>query len=284
MAVVDGLKGAEGAIRVELAGSVRRGKAMTGDLDVLVAADDGGPIISRYITLPQVDEVLIQGTGRGMVRLVTGQQMDCESSRPSRSARGSTTSPDRSSTTSPSASARTAWGSRSPTTACSAGRRRRASFPAPRGEIFHAVKLPWIAPELRENTGEIQAAEENALPRLIEKSMLQGDLHMHTTASDGADSARAMALAGLEAGLKYIAITDHSKSVTVTGGLDERGLLEQLQHLEQVRRDVEGIEILAGIEVDILPDGSLDLDPEILRKLDWVIGSVHLHTNLSNRR
>jgi DNA polymerase (family 10) len=282
MAVVDGLKSAEGAIRVELAGSVRRGKALTGDLDVLVAADDGGPIISRYITLPQVDEVLIQGTGRGMVRLVTGQQMDLRILPPESFGAG----------------LHYFTGSKLHNIAIRERANRMGLKISDHGvfrrpeetrivpgtqeeEIFHAVKLPWIPPELRENTGEIQAAEDNALPRLIEKSMLQGDLHMHTTASDGTDSARAMALAGLEAGLKYIAITDHSKSVTVTGGLDERGLLEQLQHLEQVRREVEGIEILAGIEVDILPDGSLDLDPEILRKLDWVIGSVHLHTNLS---
>jgi len=136
--------------------------------------------------------------------------------------------------------------------------------------------MDWMAPEMRENLGEIEAAAHGKLPRLIEKSDIKGDVHMHTTATDGRNSIREMADAGLACGYKYIAITDHSKNLAMTNGLDEKRALEHIQRIHEVDRQMEGrIRVFAGIEVDILGDGALDLDDEVLAQMEIVIASVH---------
>jgi DNA polymerase (family 10) len=143
-------------------------------------------------------------------------------------------------------------------------------------EIYAALGMDWIPPELRENLGEIEAAARHALPRLIETADLRGDLHMHTTATDGHNSIREMAEAALACGYRYIAITDHSKNLAMTNGLDEKRALEQIQSIREVDRQMEGrIRVLTGIEVDILADGALDLDDEVLAQMEVVIASVH---------
>ena len=143
-------------------------------------------------------------------------------------------------------------------------------------EIYAALGLDWIAPEMRESLGEIEAAARHALPRLIRKSDLLGDLHMHTTASDGRNSITEMAEAALACGFKYIAITDHSKNLAMTNGLDGKRALEHAAQVRAVDRRMEGrIRVFTGIEVDILADGALDLDDEVLAQLDVVIASVH---------
>jgi DNA polymerase (family 10) len=136
--------------------------------------------------------------------------------------------------------------------------------------------MDWMPPELRENLGEIEAAARHALPRLIEKSDLRGDLHMHTTATDGHNSIREMAEAALACGFSYIAITDHSKNLAMTNGLDEKRALEHVKRIQEVDSQMEGrIRVFAGIEVDILADGALDLDDEVLAQMEIVIASVH---------
>jgi DNA polymerase (family 10) len=143
-------------------------------------------------------------------------------------------------------------------------------------DIYAALKMDWIPPELRENLGEIEAAAKHALPPLIQESDLRGDVHMHTTASDGHNTIREMAEAALARGLSYIAITDHSKSLVIANGLDEARALEHIDQIRAVDREMEGrIRIFAGIEVDILADGALDLDDEVLARMDVVIASVH---------
>jgi len=137
------------------------------------------------------------------------------------------------------------------------------------------VGLPFIPPELREACGEIDAAERGKLPQLVTLEELRGDLHCHTDASDGLGSARQMAEAAMAEGLEYLAITDHSKSLTVARGLDEVRVRVQLKHLRRLQDRLNGLQLLAGIEVDILPNGDLDLDPLLLRDLDWVVASVH---------
>jgi DNA polymerase (family 10) len=129
---------------------------------------------------------------------------------------------------------------------------------------------------MRENLGEIEAAAHHKLPRLIQKADIQGDLHMHTTASDGHNSIREMADAALACGYKYIAITDHSKNLAMTNGLDEKRALEHIKHIREVDKKMEGrIRVFTGIEVDILADGALDLDNEVLAQMEIVIASVH---------
>ncbi len=143
-------------------------------------------------------------------------------------------------------------------------------------EIYAALKMDWIPPELRENLGEIDAAANHSLPRLIEQADLRGDVHMHTHATDGKNSIREMAEAALARGYRYIAITDHSKNLAITNGLDEKRALEHAERVRQVDREMEGkIRVFTGIEVDILADGALDLDDEVLAQLDVVIASVH---------
>jgi len=143
-------------------------------------------------------------------------------------------------------------------------------------EIYAALGMDWIPPELRENLGEIEAAAAHKLPVLIELGDIQGDVHMHTTATDGRNTIREMAEAGLARGYRYIAITDHSKNLAMTNGLDEKRALEHLRRIREVDKEMEGrIRVFTGIEVDILPDGALDLDDEVLAQMDVVIASVH---------
>jgi len=143
-------------------------------------------------------------------------------------------------------------------------------------EIYAALGTDWIPAEMRENLGEIEAAARHALPRLIEAGDICGDLHMHTTASDGRSTILEMAEAALACGYGYIAITDHSKNLAMTGGLDEKRALEHMKNVREVDRRMEGrIRVFTGIEVDILGDGALDLDDDVLAQLDVVIASVH---------
>jgi DNA polymerase (family X) len=143
-------------------------------------------------------------------------------------------------------------------------------------DIYAALKMDWIPPELRENLGEIEAGAQHALPELIQESNLRGDVHMHTTASDGHKTIREMAEAAHARGLSYIAITDHSKSLVIANGLDEARALKHIDNIRAVDHDMEGrIRVFAGIEVDILKDGRLDLDDEVLARMDVVIASVH---------
>jgi DNA polymerase (family 10) len=146
---------------------------------------------------------------------------------------------------------------------------------ATEADIYERLGLEWIPPELRENRGEIGAAERHELPRLITPQDLRGDLHMHTTATDGRADVESMAIAARDAGLEYIAITDHSRALAMSNGLDERGALEHAQRIRALNGRIEGITILAGIECDIRPDGSMDLADECLAQLDIVIASVH---------
>lgn len=141
--------------------------------------------------------------------------------------------------------------------------------------IYAAVELPWIPPELRENRGEIELAERHALPHLIELDDIQGDLHMHTTATDGAASIREMAIAARERGYHYIAITDHSQRVTMANGLDSTRLRLHWEEIRNVRNDFSDLEILCGIECDILENAQLDLPDEVLTEADWVIAVLH---------
>ncbi len=280
--LADALATVPGVRHVMVAGSVRRGKAMCGDLDILVAAEDRGAVAALFVTLPRVERVLLNGEGRVEVLLDDHQQVDLR--------------------VLPAAS----WGAgqhyftgsalhnialrtralrfgvkvsddglfvRDTTTRLATG--------VTEEEIFAAARLPWIPPELRENTGEIEAAAEGRLPRLVVVDDLKGDLHCHTRASDGRGTAREMVAAARELGHNYLAITDHSQSLEVANGLGERRLLAQQAHLRDVQTEVgDIIRVLAGTEVDILLDGSLDLDLGVLAGLDWVVASVHSHLDL----
>jgi DNA polymerase (family 10) len=147
-------------------------------------------------------------------------------------------------------------------------------------EIYTKLKLDYIEPELRENTGEIDAAEEHRLPRLICLGDIRGDLQMHTTASDGKNSIEQMAAAAEKLGYEYIALTDHSKAVTVANGLDEKRTLEQIKKIRAAQKKCDKIRLLASSEVDILKDGSLDFPDDVLAQLDVVVCSIHSYMKM----
>ncbi|MCB9671907.1 MAG: DNA polymerase/3'-5' exonuclease PolX [Alphaproteobacteria bacterium] len=267
----------EAVQRLMIGGSVRRGKATVGDLDILVGADDKLAVVSHFLTLPEVDEVLVNGEGRCSVRLHNRQQCDLRVLDPETFGAGM----------------HYFTGSKLHNIAIRARGLKlydrkisdkgifdrhtdfRLSPGATEEEIFAAVGLPFIAPELRENTGEIEAAEAGRLPRLVTADDLKGDLHMHTTASDGRGSVEEMAKAARALGHDYIAITDHTKALAVANGLDERRLTAQVRHIRDTEQELGELTLLAGTEVDILADGTLDIDLEVLRRLDWVVASVH---------
>ncbi len=143
-------------------------------------------------------------------------------------------------------------------------------------EIYAALEMDWIPPELRENCGELEAAALHTLPRLIEQEDIRGDVHMHTDATDGKNTIREMADAAVLRGYEYIAITDHSKNLSMINGLDDQRALQHIAHIRQVEAEMEGrIRIFAGIEVDILADGEIDLSNEVLAQMEVVIASVH---------
>jgi len=148
-------------------------------------------------------------------------------------------------------------------------------------EIYAALNLDYIPPELRENTDEIECAEKHALPRLIEQQDLQGDVHMHTIETDGRNTIQEMAEAARDRGYQYMAITDHSKNLAFANGLDDKRAVEHMARIRAANEAIDGIQVFAGIEVDILADGSLDLSDSVLEQMDLVIASVHSHFDQS---
>jgi len=276
------LKSARGVSRVEVAGSYRRARETVGDLDILATAADGRSVIGYFAAYDEVETVLSQGTTRATVVLRSGLQVDLR------------VVPEESY----GAALYYFTGSRAHNIAVRRIAQKRGlklnEYGIFRGkqriagsneqEMFAAIDLPYIAPELRENRGEIEAARAGLLPKLIELDDLRGDLHAHTRASDGHESLRDMAAAAAQRGLEYLAITEHSKRLTVAHGLDSKRLLAQVEAIDEFNAGHHAVTLLKGVEVDILEDGSLDLPDAVLEKLDLVIGAVHSRFELSRSR
>lgn len=271
--IVADLRQLASVTQISVAGSCRRRKETCGDLDVLAVSASSAEVMDRLATHPQVDKVLSRGETKQRVRLRSRIELDLR--------------------VVPAESFGAAMQYFTGSKEHNIVMRRRAlerglklneygvfrgdEYVAGRTEedVYAAVGLPWIPAELRENRGEFELAEQDKLPHLIEVADIQGDLHMHTTATDGAASILEMAEAAKARGLKYIAITDHSKRVTMANGLDATRLRQHWENIEQARTQVSGIEILRGIECDILEDATLDLDDEVLSEADWVIAVLH---------
>ncbi len=256
-----------------VAGSCRRRKETCGDLDLLVTSNDAAKTMDRLADHESVNKVLQRGETKQRVRLHSGIELDLR------------VVPDESY----GAALQYFTGSKEHNIVI----RKRAQerglklneygifrdeiFIAGRTEedVYAAVDLPWIPPELRENRGEIELAEHNKLPELVTLKDIRGDLHMHTTASDGTASVREMAEAARARGLKYIAITDHSKRVTMANGLDADRLLKHWAEIRTIREEFSDIDILCGIECDILENAEMDLPDDVLQQGDWVIAVLH---------
>ena len=286
--IVEHLRNYPGVEKATPAGSLRRGRETVGDLDILVTGpaccndDDRQKLIDHIIKLPGLMEIIARGENKVSFRLRGGMQVDVRFLPPD----------------SFGAAMQYFTGSKAHNVAL----RQRAlkmgytlneySLAAldsekviaskSEEEIYSALKLDYIPPELRENLGEIEAAEKHSLPALITQQDIQGDVHMHTVETDGRNTIQEMAEAARDRGYRFMAITDHSKNLAFANGLDDKRAVEHIARIRSANDSIEGIRIFAGIEVDILADGALDLSDSVLEQMDLVIASVHSHFNQSS--
>ncbi len=277
------LQGIEGIEKITPAGSLRRGRETVGDLDVLVTGQGccsdttRAEIIDHVVKMPGIVEVLAKGDNKVSFKLRSGMQVDVRLLPPD----------------SFGAAMQYFTGSKSHNVSLRQralkmgytlneyglseleGGKRVAG--KTEDEIYNKLGLDCIPPELRENCGEIEAAEAHTLPHLITAGDMQGDVHMHTVETDGRCTIEEMAQAAKDRGCKYMAITDHTKNLAFANGLDDKRAVEHVRRIREAGKQIEGIRIFAGIEVDILADGLLDLSDSVLEQMDVVIASVHSH-------
>jgi DNA polymerase (family 10) len=270
--------------QVMIAGSYRRRKETVGDIDIVVAgvAKHGGDIIAKFTQYPECERVVSQGTTRSTIILKNGLQADLRVV--GRESYGAalhyfTGSKDHN-------IAIRNLGVKAGLKVNEYGVFRGSKWIAGRSEeeIYRLFSMDYVEPELRENAGEIEAAQKKCLPKLIKLEDLRGDLHTHTSASDGTLSIAEMAEAAKRRGYEYLAITDHSKRVAVAHGLDEKRLNAQIDEIDKVSTHFGKFKILKSCEVDILSDGSLDIGNDTLRRLDFVYGAVHYNFTLSREK
>ncbi len=270
--LLEHLRGCAAVSRIEVAGSFRRRRDTIGDLDLLAISSDAAPVMKRLVEYPHVAQTLGVGDTKTSVILHDGLQVDLR------------VLPEESY----GAALIYFTGSKDHCVHLRRLAQRRElslnEYGLFRGmeaiagrteeEVYRALGLEWIAPELREDRGEIKAARDHTLPHLIMRGDLRGDLHSHSTYTDGRASIEEMARAADAAGLEYLAVTDHSQRLAMVTGLDPKRLREQWREIEDVQSRVN-VKLLRGIEVDIMEDGSLDLPDDVLAELDWVVASVH---------
>ena len=276
------LRQGPGIQKLEIAGSYRRRKESVGDLDILVQAEDNNRIMEHFVAYEDVTEVLMQGETRTSVVLRGGMQVDL------RAVPGQSFG----------AALHYFTGSKAHNIAVrKIGQDlgyKINEYGIYQGEeqiaggtesgVYAAVGLEYIEPELREDLGELEAAANGALPELVIAADIRGDLHVHSNYSDGSDRLRDLALAAEARGYAYLAVTDHSQRLSVARGLGSERLLRQLEEIDAVNAEDGGATLLKGIEVDILPDGGLDLPEDILRRLDLVVCAVHSGFNYSRQK
>ncbi len=276
------LRQAPGVLQAEVAGSYRRRRETVGDLDIVVAAKPSQPVTQRFIAYEDVAEVAEQGTTRCTVRLRSGLQVDLR------------VVPEESY----GAALCYFTGSKAHNIALrqiavdhglklneyGLFKGTRSLAGRTEEELYRRLGLGLPPPELREDQGEIDAARSGKLPNLVTVEDIRGDLHVHTTATDGRASLRDMAHAAQAKGYRYIAITDHSRRIAMAHGLDPKRLGRQIDEIDKLNQELSRITVLKSIEVDILEDGSLDLPDQTLRRLDLVVGAIHSHLDLPQRK
>jgi DNA polymerase (family X) len=273
------LRNQDSVLRVAIAGSVRRMKETIGDVDFLVASEKPAEIMHFFTSMPEVAEVIAKGDTKSSIKLNTGMNADLRVV-PVTSFGAAlqyfTGNKDHNI-----ALRKLAQGKKLKLSEYGLFRGNRAIAGKEEDEIYEKLGLKWIPPELRENSGEIEAVSEDKLPKLIEYDDLKGDLQVHSTWTDGSNSIKEMAEAANNYGLEYIVISDHSRSLAMTGGLDENGLTKQGEEIDQLNRRFGEFRILKGVELNIMKDGTVDIDAKALEKLDVVGAAVHSYFNLS---
>lgn len=262
--------------RVAVAGSYRRAKETVGDLDFLVSTKEGALVCEDFTTLPEVDAVIACGETKASVRLKNGMYCDLRAVKNEEFpfALQYFTGSKEHNVALRSLAQKRGWSLNEYGFTVADG----AEAPPEVNEewdIYRALDLQFIEPELRENRGELEAAGERKLPQLVEWTNLRGTFHNHTTQSDGKDTLEGMVEEAMELGLQYLGISDHSKSSIYANGLDEERLLGQVAAIRELEKGLGGFRIFAGSEVDILADGSLDFADEVLEQLDFTVASVH---------
>jgi len=268
--------------QVVLAGSYRRFRETVGDIDILVTAANSERVMDRFVSYDEVKKVLAQGSTRATVILKSGLQVDVRVV--DEGCFGAALQYFTGSKAHNIEIRRLAQERKLKISEYGVFKGAKRIAGDSEESVYRAVGLPWIAPELRENRGEIEAARAGKLPKLVEFADLRGDLHAHTKATDGHNSLREMAQAARRHGFEYLAITEHSRRLTVAHGLDPQRLRKQMHEIEHLNEELDAITLLKGVEVDILEDGHLDLPDEVLSELDLVVGAVHSKFNLSRAK
>lgn len=268
-----------GVTKVTSAGSYRRMRETVGDLDILVVASTPNPVMQSFTAYDEVAEILSAGITRASVILKCGLQVDLRVVK--EASYGAALHYFTGSKSHNIALRRIAQKNGLKINEYGVFRDKIRIAGETEASVYAAVGLSYIPPELRENRGEIAIAKAGKLPKLVEQKDLRGDLHIHTKATDGHNTLREMALAGLSNGFEYLAITEHSRRLAFAHGLDTLRLAQQCDEIDQLNAELKGITLLKSIEVDILEDGSLDLPDSALAQLDLVVGAVHSNFNLS---
>ncbi len=279
------LKNHPDAALVSTAGSYRRRKEIVRDLDFIVATKEPATVTGFFVQHPLVESVIARGATKTSVRLRSGIQADLRvvSSAEYPFALGYFTGSKEHNIVLRNRALQRGWTLNeyrlAPAEEGATKNKKRPAekIPAVRDEteLYRAIGLDFVPPELRENCGEIEAAAEGRLPRLLEPENLRGCFHCHTSASDGRNSLEEMAAAAQELGLQYLGIADHSRSSVQAGGLDAARLRAQVAAIRKLNKTFDGFRLFAGVECDILRDGSLDFDDETLGELDYVVASIH---------
>jgi len=262
-----------GIEEVVVAGSYRRRRDSVGDLDVLVGCDDGTGVMDRFVAYDAVDEVLSKGATRSTVLLQSGMQVDLRAVEPS--AFGAALLYFTGSKAHNIAIRKLAVAKKLKLNEYGLFRGAKRIAGRTEKEVYARIGLAYVEPELRENRGEVEAARKRRLPKLVTVDDIRGDLHAHTDATDGEDSLAAMAEAARERGYDYLAITDHTKHLTIARGLTAKRLRRQIAAIDRLNAKLHGFTVLKSAEVDILEDGKLDLPDDVLAELDLTVCTIH---------
>jgi DNA polymerase (family 10) len=271
--IVEALRQRTGSKKIEWAGSLRRMRENIGDIDILATGPDKEEIVQTFTHLPEVKEVLASGETKASVIVEGGTQVDLrvvEEDSYGAALQYFTGSKGHNIRLRGIAKTK---GIKINEYGVFKGERKVGG--REENDVYRALGMDWIDPELREDRGEIEAAQKGQLPKLVQESEIKGDLHVHSKWSDGTSSIEEIAKAAQKRGYQYIAICDHSKSLRIAHGLDDSRRMEQIEEIDRVNEKLKGFQILKGAEVDILTDGKLDLTEKLLEKLDIVVGAVH---------
>jgi DNA polymerase (family 10) len=271
--IVETLRQKTGSKKIEWAGSLRRMKENIGDIDILATGPDREKILQAFTHLPDVKEVLASGETKASVIVEGGTQIDIrvvEQDSYGAALQYFTGSKGHNIHLRGIAKAE---GIKINEYGVFKGNKKIAG--KEEKDVYGALGMVWIEPELREDRGEIEAAQKGRLPKLVQESEIKGDLHVHSKWSDGTSSIEEIAQAAQKRGYQYVAICDHSKSLRIAHGLDESRLMKQMEEIDRINEKTRNFQILKGTEVDILTDGKLDLPEKILKKLDFVVAAIH---------